>query len=144
MNPRPFAWVAGALLLILGICGFIPPLAPLETSPLRIAAGVGGPQLFGLFPVSPVLNILHILLGAWGLYAGARLGRAVSYGRRAGFVFLALTLFGMTAGADTLWGAAPLYGNNLLLHGLLTILSFLFGWLYQRPTALPAPEEEPA
>lgn len=142
MNPRPFAWVAGAILLILGIAGFIPPLVTVEDDPLRVAAGVGGPQLFGLFPVSPVLSGLHVLLGAWGLYAGSRLGRAVWFSRRAAFIFLILLAMGTIPEADTLFGTAPLYGNNLLLHGLLALLSILFGWLYRRPATQPGMEEE--
>jgi hypothetical protein len=141
MNPRPFAWTAGALLLLLGIAGFIPPLAPAEADPLRIAAGVGGAQLLGLFPVAPVLSGLHAALGAWGLWAGSRLGRSLWFARRAALVFAVLLVMGMIPGADTLFGMAPLYGNNLLLHGLLAILCFLFGWMYRRPTAGPESEE---
>ncbi len=142
MNPRPFAWIAGAILLVLGICGFVSPLVMVEDDPLRVAAGVGGPQLFRLFPVSPVLSGLHIALGAWGLFAGSRLGRAVWFARRAALVFVLLTVMGFIPGADTMFGAAPLYGNNLLLHGLLAILSILFGWLYRRPLALPGAYDE--
>lgn len=142
MNPRPFAYFAGGLLLVLGIAGFIPPVVMVENDPLRVASGVGGPQLFGLFPVSPVLSGLHALLGAWGLYAGSRLGRAVWFSRRVALIFVALAVMGMIPGADTLFGTAPLYGNNLLLHGLLAVLSILFGWLYRRPQALPGAFEE--
>jgi hypothetical protein len=143
MNPRPFAYVAGAILLILGIAGFIPPLAPAEDDALRIAAKVGGAQLFGLFPVSPVLSALHVALGAWGLWAGSRLGRAVWFARRAALVFAILLVMGTIPDADTLFGLAPLYGNNLLLHGLLAVLCSLFGWLYRRPTG-PAEGEDAA
>ena len=141
MNPRPFAWIAGAILLILGIAGLIPPLAPAEDDPLRIAAKVGGAQLFGRFPVSPVLSGLHIALGAWGLWAGSRLGRALKFARMAALVFAILLVMGTIPGADTLFGLAPLYGNNLLLHGLLAVLCFLFGWLYRRPTVAEEDEE---
>ncbi len=141
MNPRPFAWIAGALLLLLGIAGFIPPLTRPEDDPLRIAAGVGGPQLLGLFPTSFVLAGLHVALGAWGLWAGRRLARAVRFARIAGLVFALLLVLGTIPGADTLFGAAPLYGNNLLLHGLLAILCLLFGWFYRHP-AVTAGEDE--
>ncbi len=139
MDPRPFAYIVSTILLVFGICGFVPPLTPAETDPLRVAAGVGGPQLFGMFPSSPVLAGIHAALGLWGLIAGARLGRAVTFARFAGFIFLALTAMGTIPGADTMFGAAPLYGNNLLLHGPLAILSFLFGWLYQRARPQPVP-----
>ena len=56
---RPFAWTAGAILLILGIAGFVPPLAPAENDPLRIAAGVGGAHLLGLLPVAPGLLVMR-------------------------------------------------------------------------------------
>lgn len=142
MNPRPFAWIVGALLLLLGIAGFIPPLTRPEDDALRIAAGVGGPQLLGLFPTSFVLSGIHLLLGAWGLWAGRRIARAVRFARFAGLVFLLLLVLGTIPGADTLFGAAPLYGNNLLLHGLLAILCLLFGWLYRHPAVTPV-EGEP-
>jgi hypothetical protein len=141
MNPRPFVWTAGVILILIGIAGFIPPLAPVESDPLRVAAGVGGAQLFGLLPVSPVLNVLHLALGGWAIYSGRRLARSVRFARRSAFIFAALTIMGMVPGADTLFGGGPLYGNNILLHGLLALLSFLFGWLYRRPVAVTEPVE---
>jgi Domain of unknown function (DUF4383) len=143
VNPRPFTWTAGLVLLLIGIAGFVPPLAPLETSPLRIAAGVGGRQLFGLFPVSPLVNVIHLGLGAWGVFAGRQIGRAVIFARWAATLLGLLTLMGMVPGADELFGGGPLYGNNLLLHGSLALLAFLFGWLY-RHAAPPAAEEPQA
>lgn len=143
MNPKIFAWAAGIVLLLIGIAGFVPPLAPLETSPLRIAAGVGGPQLFGLFPAGPVLNGVHILLGLWGLFAAQRLGRSVAFARWATLVLGLLTLMGVVPGADEMFGGGPLYGNNLLLHGALALLASLFGWLYRR-SAHPEVEQDQA
>lgn len=143
MDPRPFAYIVSVILLVFGICGFVPMLTPVETDPLRVAAGVGGPQLFGVFPSSPVLAGIHAAMGLWALIAGARLGRAVVFARFAGFIFLALTAMGTIPGADEMFGLAPLYGNNLLLHGPLAVLCFLFGWLYRRPTALPPPGPGP-
>jgi hypothetical protein len=109
MNPRPFAYTAGTLLLILGIAGFVPPLVQLENDPLRQAAGVGGPQLLGVMPTSYFLSALYV---------------------------------GTIPGLDTLFGAAPLYGNNLLLHGVLAVLCLLFGWLYSYRRADPDAAEE--
>jgi hypothetical protein len=141
MNPRPFAWIAGIILLLIGVAGFVPPLVFVQDDPLRVAAGVGGPQLLGLLPVSPVLSGMHILLGAWAIYGGTRTLRALWFARRAALIFALLLVMGMIPGPDTLFGAAPLYGNNLLLHGVLTILCFLFGWLYRRPAPAPDGEE---
>ncbi len=144
MNPRPFAYFAGALLLLLAIAGNIPPLVEIEDDPLRVAAGVGGAHLFGLFPVSIGLSLIHAALGMWGLYGGSRIGRAIRFARGAALIFAALLVMGMIPGFDQLFGIAPLYGNNLLLHGLLALFSFLFGWLYslRRGTTLAPPAED--
>jgi hypothetical protein len=136
MNPRPFAFTAGTLLVLIGAAGFAPPLVSLETDPLRQAAGVDHPQLFALFPVSEVLNGIHLALGAWGILSGRSLNASITYARQAAIVGFLLMLFGMIPGLDTLFGLAPLYGNNLLLHGALALLGFLFGWLYRRPRRL--------
>ena len=138
MQPRPFAWTAGAILVVIGLAGFAPePIVAIETDPLRQAAGVDHPQLFGLFGVSPVLNVIHLALGVWGLISGRSLNGALTYARQVTFAGALLTIFGVVPGLDTLFGLAPLYGNNLLLHTLLAITGFLFGWLYRRPPAIP-------
>jgi len=141
MNPRPFAYSAGLVLLLLAVLGLVPPLVQQEEDPLRIAAGVGGAYLLGLFPASLGLSIIHGLLGGWALYAAPRLGRAVRFARAATFIFGALLVMGTIPGADELFGIAPLYGNNLLVHGLLALLSFLFGWMYRWRSARPAEGE---
>jgi hypothetical protein len=138
MNPRPYAWLVGGALLLIGLAGFVPDLTVAESDPLRVAAGVGDPQLLGLLPVSPLLNVIHIGLGGWGLFAGRGLGRSVLYARRMALAAAALTLCGLVPGPDTLWGAAPLYGNNLLLHGLLAVTGALFGFLYRKLPAIPS------
>lgn len=135
MKPRPFAWIVGILLVLIGMAGFVPPLLAIEDDPLRRLAGVGDPQILGLLPTSPVLNIIHLGLGLWGMVAGRSLGAAISYARSLAIIMAVLTLFGMIPGPDTLFGSAPLWGNNLLLHGLLAVLAALFGWLYRRPAS---------
>ncbi len=145
MNPRLFAWIAGTLLVLVGAGGFVPALLVTVDDPLRVAAGVGDPQLLGFFPVSPVLNAVHLALGLWGLVAGRTYNAALTFARRAAIVAAVLTLAGMVPGLDIGFGGVPLYGNNLLLHGLLALASALFGWLYRRSpatVALDAPDED--
>lgn len=142
MQPRPFAWTAGAVLVLIGAAGFAPPLVSVEADPLRQAAGVDHPQLLGFFPVSDVLNLIHLALGAWGLVSGRSLNAALTYARQVCFVGLVLAICGVIPGLDTLFGLAPLYGNNLLLHALLAISGFLFGWLYRRPPAIPDRDDD--
>lgn len=135
MNPRPFAWTVGVLLIVIGAAGFVPPLLAEVDDPLRRLAGVGDPHLIGLLPVSPVLNLIHLALGIYGVVAGRSLNGALLYARRAAIAFALLFVFGLIPGPDTLFGLAPLYANNLLLHGPLALLCGLFGFLYRRPAA---------
>ena len=137
MNPRPFALTAGTVLVVIGAAGFAPPLVSVETDPLRQAAGVDHPQLLAFFAVSEVLNLIHLALGAWGLFSARSLNAAITYARQMAIAGGLLVMFGVVPGLDTLFGLAPLYGNNLLLHVLLAITGFLFGWLYRRPPAIP-------
>ena len=142
MKPRPFAWIVGILLVLIGVAGFVPPLVAIEDDPLRRLAGVGDPHILGLLPTSPVLNIIHLGLGLWGMVAGRTLNAAILYARRIAIILAVLLVFGLIPGPDTLFGSAPLWGNNLLLHGALALLAALFGWLYRRPA--PPLGEEPA
>lgn len=133
MKPRTFAWAAGIVLILLGIMGFLPPLVTEESDPLRTLAGVGDPRILGLFPTSAALNIIHLALGLWGAWAGRDLNTALNYARLTSVILAALFLFGLVPGPDNLFGLAPLWGNNLLLHGGLALVAALFGWLYRRP-----------
>jgi hypothetical protein len=107
---------------------------------VRIAAGVGGRQLLGLFPTSAVLSGIYVALGAWGLWAGRRLSHSVRYARMAGLIFALLLVLGHDPGADTMFGMGAALRQQPDPPRLLAILCFLFGWLY-RHTAHPAEHE---
>ncbi|MGE0179862.1 MAG: DUF4383 domain-containing protein [Sphingomonas sp.] len=128
---RGYPATIGVLLILLGIAGFVPALltpGP-EVHPLSIDTPHN--QLFGLFPVSAMDNIFHMLLGGWGLYAARRRTSSVSYARVTTGVFATLTLLGFVPFSDLF----PLYGNDIWLHAVMTLIAAYFGWVHRTPPA---------
>lgn len=128
---RGYPAVLGGLLIVLGIAGFVPALLVSGAEVHPLAIDTPHDQLFGLFPVNALDNILHVLLGAWGLYAAQRRASSVLYARVTTGIFALLTLLGFVPFTDIL----PLYGNDIWLHGLMTLVAAYFGWVHRAPPA---------
>lgn len=132
MSTRTFALLFGIAFLIAGVAGFIPGLVqPLH--PEHPAVAMNGGQLFGLFPVNLLHNVVHLLFGLWGLAASRSLHGSVIYGRGVAIIYAVLTLAGFVPNLNTLFGLCPLYGNDIWLHGLLAVVGAYFGWVHRNP-----------
>lgn len=129
---QKFALIIGAIYLVVGILGFIPGLvSPPEAAPdLAIEAGHG--RLFGLFPINYAHNLVHLLIGIWGLAAARRLSNAITFSRALTIIYGALTIFGFLPGFNTLFGIAPLHGNDIWLHAGTALIAAYFGWMAPR------------
>jgi hypothetical protein len=132
MNSRTFALVFGLVFLLAGIAGFIPGLValPHPRHPTMIVDQYYG-QLFGLFPVNLLHNIVHILFGAWGLAAFRSSGAARIYGRGVAISYAVLTVAGFIPGLETMFGLVPLFQNDIWLHALVALVAAYFGWLHR-------------
>lgn len=132
MTTRNFALVFGIVFLLIGIAGFVPQLVQ-EMHPehpaLTIHANSG--QLFGLFPVNVLHNIVHVLFGLWGLAAFRSVAGAKFYGRGVAVIYAVLTVAGFIPGLDTLFGLVPLFGNDIWLHAALALVAAYFGWIHR-------------
>ncbi len=105
-----YAQVLGAVLLVVGILGFVAPLAP---------AG----NLLGVFAVDPLHNVIHILSGVVGLAAataGARYARA--YVGVFGAVYALVTVVGFIQGTTVLGLISVNLADNVL-HLLIAAAS---------------------
>jgi hypothetical protein len=96
VTARSLALVLGILYLGLGALGLMPG------------------ALAGLLPGSPVLALVHLAMGAWGLAAYVGRAPAHVYAGSAAFIFVALGLAGMLQGIDRF--LMPLHGPNVWLH----------------------------
>jgi Domain of unknown function (DUF4383) len=90
--------------------------------------------------VNLIHNIVHLLFGVWGLLAYKSLDGSISYARGVAVIYAVLTIAGFVPGLDTLFGLAPLYGNDIWLHALLAVVAAYFGWVH-RNEGTPAAAE---
>ena len=98
---RTVAAVFGAVYLLVGILGFV-----------LVSGGEG--ELFGLFPVNALHNIVHILLGAILLYGSMSFAAAIQTTRGVGAVLVILGILGFITPDG--FGLVPLDGNDIWLH----------------------------
>lgn len=132
MSTRTFALIFGIVFLAVGIAGFIPGLVTDLHAGHPEVAGNGG-QLLGLFPVNEIHNIVHLAFGLWGLAASRSLAQSVTYARGVAIIYALLTVMGFIPTLNTLFGLAPLYGNDIWLHALLALVAAYFGWIHRNP-----------
>jgi hypothetical protein len=110
-----FALLAGLAYTALGFLGFIPSLLVSD-------------RLLGFFPVNGVVNVLHVVLGFWGLFSWSGATSAVGYARASAGIFAALALLGLYASLDTPLALLPVRGNDVWLHGLTALAAAYFGF----------------
>ncbi len=82
------------LLLLLGALGFVPGVTS-DYADLRFAGPGSGARLFGVFQVSAVHNLVHLVLGVAGLVLARTVAGARAFLVGAGAVYLVLWLAGL-------------------------------------------------
>ncbi len=88
-----FAFVVGAAFVLIGVLGFIPGITSMFGD-LRFKGPESDAQLFGLFDVSVVHNIVHLLFGI-GLLASRRAVWAVRYLVIGGIAYAGVFVYGL-------------------------------------------------
>jgi hypothetical protein len=96
---RTAAAVFGVVYVLVGLVGFI-----IET------------PLFGLFPVSMLHNVVHIVLGAILLYGAMSTSAAIMTTRVIGAILLVLGVLGIFVAEPLGAGVLPIGGNDVWLH----------------------------
>ncbi|MBB6097378.1 hypothetical protein HNR42_000792 [Deinobacterium chartae] len=124
---RSFALIFGIVYLLVGIMGFIPAfVSPPQGPDLAVDAGHG--RLLGIFPINVVHNIVHLLVGLWGIAGSRSFSGAIGFARGLAIVYGLLTIMGLIPGLNTMFGLAPLHGNDVWLHLISALLAAYFGW----------------
>lgn len=127
MNVRNFALIYGVAFAAVGVAGFIPAFVTPHAHELAVDQGSG--DLFGLFRVNIVHNIVHLAFGAWGLAVYRNTGAAIGYARSVAIIYALLVIIGFIPGLSTLFGLVPLHGNDIWLHALLAAGAAYFGFI---------------
>jgi len=96
---QTLAMVVGATFLAVGILGFIPGITT-DYDELAFAGEDSTAELLGIFQVSILHNIVHLLFGVAGLRLGSTREGARTYLVGGGIAYLLLWLLGVADGAD--------------------------------------------
>jgi hypothetical protein len=112
------AQVVGAVFLLVGVLGFIPGVTTNYES-LGLAGHGSEALLLGVFQVSILHNIVHLLFGVAGIALSRTPGRAKQYLLYGGIVYLVLWLYGLLVGHDTSANFVPVNNADNWLHLVL-------------------------
>jgi arginine exporter protein ArgO len=119
------AFAVGALFLVVGIAGFIPGVTT-HVDMLTWAGHHSGSELFGLFAVSVLHNVVHLVFGIGGVAASRRFDHARTYLIGGGVVYAVLWLYGLLTGHGTTPDFVPLNDADNWLHlGLAVVMTAL-------------------
>lgn len=122
-----FAQIFGAIYVLVGILGFIPPLFLGTTT---MGWGPFGGYLLGLFAVNWLHSLAHLAIGVAGLATFRNLEAARYYALVIGVAYILLFVLGLFGGpVGPLDGLLPLNGLDNVLH-LLTALVALGAYFY--------------
>ncbi len=113
--PRLLATVVGATFLLVGVLGFIPGVTT-NYDTLPLAGHEGNAKLLGLFEVSILHNIVHLLYGVAGLAMGRQARTAVTYLLGGGAIYLVLLVYGLLIDQKSDANFVPLNDANNWLH----------------------------
>ncbi|MGI8809709.1 MAG: DUF4383 domain-containing protein [Acidimicrobiales bacterium] len=120
-----FAAAVGLAFLLVGIAGFIPGLTS-NYDQLEFAGRESGAKLFGLFQVSIVHNIVHLLF-AVGLIAAARYSWSRLYLLGGGIAYLGVALYGVLVDHESDANFLPINDADTLLHVGLAFTMLVLG-----------------
>jgi hypothetical protein len=117
---RTLALAVGAVFLLVGVLGFIPGVTT-HYGDMELAGHESGSKLLGIFQVSVLHNIVHLLFGVAGIALSRRADTAFSYLVGGGGVYLVLALYGLLIDKQHDANFVPVNNADDWLHLLLGI-----------------------
>jgi hypothetical protein len=123
---QKLALVFGIAFLGVGVLGFIPGITS-NYDDLAFAGTGSEAELLGIFQVSILHNIVHLLFGIAGIALARTWDSARTYLLGAGVIYLVLFLYGLLVGEDDDANFVPVNSADDILH-LVLGLGLLGGW----------------
>lgn len=112
---RTASGVVGAAFLLVGVLGFIPGITT-NYGEMTFAGHESGAELFGIFQVSVLHNIVHLLFGVAGLAMSRTVGAARAFLVGGGLIYLALWLYGLVVDSGSGANFVPMNTADNWLH----------------------------
>jgi hypothetical protein len=128
------ALVVGIVFLLVGVLGFIPGITT-DYGSMAFAGHHSDAKLLGVFQVSILHNIVHLLFGIAGIAMARTVSGARAYLIGGGAIYLVLWLFGLIVGQDSGANFVPLNSADDWLHLILGLGMIALGFLTTRRTA---------
>jgi hypothetical protein len=125
------AVVVGAVFLLVGIAGFIPGITT-NYDQLQFAGHQSGALLLGVFQVSILHNIVHVLFGVAGLALARTAHGARNYLIGGGVIYAVLWLYGLLIGDSMPANFVPMNMADDWLHLVLAVGMIALGVLLGR------------
>jgi len=125
------ATVVGAVFLLVGILGFVPGITT-DYGQMTFAGHDSGAMLLGLFMVSILHNVVHLLFGVAGLAMGRTYDGAKSFLLGGGIVYLVLWLYGVVVDHHSGANFVPVNNADDWLHLLLGLGMVVLGVVLTR------------
>jgi 4-hydroxybenzoate polyprenyltransferase len=124
----------GAVFLLVGLLGFIPGITS-HYSDMSFAGHHSTAKLLGIFQVSVLHNIVHLLFGAAGIAMARQARTAYVYLVGGGVIYLVLWLYGLIVDKNTNANFVPVNTADNWLHLLLGLGMIAVGVLLSRRSA---------
>jgi len=137
---RTAAMVFGVVFLLVGIAGFVPGITQ-HLDRLEWAGHESGAKLLGIFQVSALHNVVHLLFGVVGIAAARTESAARWFLIGGGIVYAVLFVYGLIIDKGTNADFVPLNRADDWLHLALAAAMVLAGLLPGRHTARRADDD---
>lgn len=114
------ALVVGIVFLVVGVAGFVPGITT-DVGELHGAGHGSGALLLGLFQVSVLHNIVHLLFGVVGVVLARTARAARLYLVVGGLIYAVLWIYGLVIDKDSQANFVPLNTADDWLHFVLAV-----------------------
>jgi hypothetical protein len=122
------AMIVGVVFVLVGILGFVPGITT-HYGDLGFAGHGSRAKLLGIFQVSILHNIVHILFGIAGLVMGKRADSARTFLVGGGVIYLVLWIYGLLTRDASQANFVPLNAADDWLHLVLAVGMIALGVL---------------
>ncbi|WP_231442991.1 DUF4383 domain-containing protein [Brevibacterium zhoupengii] len=121
----------GAVFLLVGILGFVPGITQ-DLDTIMFAGHHSQAALLGIFQVSVLHNIVHLLFGVVGLLGLRSRGLAKTYLIVGGVVYAVLWVYGLVVPMESMGNFVPLNTADNWLHFVLAVAMVTTGIVFGR------------
>ncbi|TRW88463.1 DUF4383 domain-containing protein [Mycolicibacterium sp. 018/SC-01/001] len=128
------ALIVGVVFLVVGIAGFVPGVTT-HYNELSFLGHHSGALLLGLFAVSILHNIVHLLFGVAGIAFARSVVASRLYLIVGGVIYAVLWLYGLIIDRDSTMNFVPLNTADNWLHLILALGMLALGLVLGRPVA---------